>query len=141
MAIIKLELPGFDANGGPSYIGTGCFHRRECLSGKKYSEEFKGDWWRVNKKVEASARTLEETSKVLASCSYEQNTDGKRGLSLSLSLCVRYNYLPAKGKIKKEPVSYDCLIADGIEIWLSTRGYYHWIIHTMSRLAIRLLQS
>ncbi|XP_022719962.1 cellulose synthase-like protein E6 [Durio zibethinus] len=73
--IVEVELPGFDANGGPCYIGTGCFHRRESLCGKKYSKEFKGEWRRVNKKVEESASVLEERCKVLASCTYEQNTD------------------------------------------------------------------
>ena len=38
---IKMEMPGFDGNGGPCYIGTGCFHRRETLSGKKYNKNYK----------------------------------------------------------------------------------------------------
>ncbi|KAE8660025.1 Cellulose synthase-like protein E1 [Hibiscus syriacus] len=73
--IVELELLGFDGNGGPSYIGTGCFHRRESLCGKKYSKEFKGEWRRANKKIEESASFLEDAGKVLASCTYEQNTD------------------------------------------------------------------
>ncbi|KAL4379526.1 hypothetical protein GQ457_02G031090 [Hibiscus cannabinus] len=73
--IVELELLGFDANGGPSYIGTGCFHRRASLRGKKYSKEFKGEWRGPNKKIEESASFLEETGKVLASCTYEQDTD------------------------------------------------------------------
>ncbi|KAE8734628.1 Cellulose synthase like E1 [Hibiscus syriacus] len=73
--IVELEFLGFDANGGPSYIGTGCFHRRESLCGKKYSKEFKGECRRANKKNEESASFLEDAGKVLASCTYEQNTD------------------------------------------------------------------
>ncbi|XVF30800.1 hypothetical protein REPUB_Repub16aG0089500 [Reevesia pubescens] len=73
--LVELELPGFDANGGPSYIGTGCFHRRESLCGKKYSKEFRGEWRTLKKKVEESASFLEETCKILASCTYEHNTD------------------------------------------------------------------
>ncbi|XP_030968061.1 cellulose synthase-like protein E6 isoform X3 [Quercus lobata] len=70
-----MEMPGFDGNGGPCYIGTGCFHRRETLSGKKYNKNFKEDWKRwSNRSVEKSTRVLEETSKVLASCNYEENT-------------------------------------------------------------------
>ncbi|KAF4363266.1 hypothetical protein G4B88_016077 [Cannabis sativa] len=36
--IMEVDLRGFDSNGGPCYIGTGCFHRRESLSRKKYNE-------------------------------------------------------------------------------------------------------
>ena len=35
----KVDLPGLDANGGPCYIGSGCFHRRKALCGMKYSDE------------------------------------------------------------------------------------------------------
>ncbi|KAB1221657.1 Cellulose synthase-like protein E6 [Morella rubra] len=46
--IMGVEIPGFDGNGGPCYIGTGCFHRRETLCGQKYSKECKADWKRCN---------------------------------------------------------------------------------------------
>ncbi|GMI79056.1 cellulose synthase like E1 [Hibiscus trionum] len=73
--IQKLEVQGFDANGGPCYIGTGCFHRREALCGKKYDRNYKVDWKKLNNtKVEENASLLEETCKVLASCSFEHNT-------------------------------------------------------------------
>ncbi|CAL5410300.1 unnamed protein product [Camellia sinensis] len=73
--ISAVELAGFDANGGPLYIGTGCFHRREALSGMKYKKDYKTDWMVKNdRKVEESTHVLEETCKVLASCSYEENT-------------------------------------------------------------------
>ncbi|KAJ0081922.1 hypothetical protein Patl1_09606 [Pistacia atlantica] len=45
MVIMEVELPGIDSNGGPFYIGTGCFHRRETLCGKKYSEDCKTTDW------------------------------------------------------------------------------------------------
>ncbi|GMI84525.1 cellulose synthase like E1 [Hibiscus trionum] len=71
----KLEFPGFDANGGSCYIGTGCFHRREALCGKKYDETCKVDWEQLNhRRVEESASVLEATCKVLASCTFEQNS-------------------------------------------------------------------
>ncbi|KAE8722256.1 Cellulose synthase-like protein E1 [Hibiscus syriacus] len=71
----KLEFQGLDANGGPCYIGTGCFHRREALCGKKYDRNYKVDWKKLNHiKVEESAGLLEETCKVLASCSFEHET-------------------------------------------------------------------
>ncbi|KAG6639182.1 cellulose synthase-like protein E6 [Carya illinoinensis] len=70
-----VEFPGFDGDGGPCYIGTGCFHRRESLCGQKYSKERKTDWERWNKiKVEESTSSLENACKVLASCTCENNT-------------------------------------------------------------------
>ncbi|XWS64859.1 hypothetical protein CRYUN_Cryun05aG0040300 [Craigia yunnanensis] len=63
LSTIKLEFPGLDANGGPCYIGTGCFHRREALCGKKYDKDCKVDWKKLNnRKVKESASVLEETS-------------------------------------------------------------------------------
>lgn len=75
----QVEIPGFDSYGGPCYIGTGCFHRRDTLCGKKYSQDCKStDWIKTvgknDRKVEESAAVLEETCKVLASCCYEENT-------------------------------------------------------------------
>ena len=43
--------------------------------GKKYEKGCKVDWKRLNdRKVEESASVLEETCKILASCTFEQNT-------------------------------------------------------------------
>ncbi|KAA8537263.1 hypothetical protein F0562_027050 [Nyssa sinensis] len=33
--ICEVELAGLDSNGGPCYIGTGCFHRREATVREK----------------------------------------------------------------------------------------------------------
>lgn len=75
ISTMKLEVLGFDANGGPSYMGSGCFHRRETLCGKKYEKNYKVDWKKINdRKVNESASFLEETCKVLASCTFEHNT-------------------------------------------------------------------
>ena len=85
--MIKVELAGFDSNGGPCYIGTGCFHRRETLCGKKYDMECEREQTTRNNvgKIEESASVLEETCKVLASCSYEDNTQWGKEVPLSLS--------------------------------------------------------
>ncbi|TYI02468.1 hypothetical protein ES332_A11G269300v1 [Gossypium tomentosum] len=78
-----LEVLGFDANGGPSYMGSGCFHRRETLCGKKYEKNYKVDWKKINdKKVNESASFLEETCKVLASCTFEHNTPWGKEMGL-----------------------------------------------------------
>ncbi|KAK7815603.1 cellulose synthase-like protein e1 [Quercus suber] len=85
----KMEMPGFDGNGGPCYIGTGCFHRRETLSGKKYNKNYKEDWKRwSNRSVKESSRVLEDTSKVLASCSYEENTQWGKEIGLKYDSAV-----------------------------------------------------
>ncbi|XP_062160871.1 cellulose synthase-like protein E6 [Alnus glutinosa] len=88
--ITEVELPGFDGNGGPCYIGTGCFHRRETLCGQKYSKEYKADWKKRNdrKVEESSARVLEETCKVLASCTYENNTQWGKEVGLKYGCAV-----------------------------------------------------
>ncbi|KAK7815602.1 cellulose synthase-like protein e1 [Quercus suber] len=70
-----MEMPRYDGNEGCCYIGTGCFHRRETLSRQKYSKNFKVDWKRLsNRSVEESTSVLEEKCKVLASSSYEKNS-------------------------------------------------------------------
>ncbi|XP_050288233.1 cellulose synthase-like protein E6 isoform X2 [Quercus robur] len=81
--INEAELPGLDGNGGPCYIGSGCFHRREILCGQKYSKKCKVDWKRLNnREVEESVSVLEETCKVLASCTYEENTQWGKEMGL-----------------------------------------------------------
>ncbi|CAD5315669.1 unnamed protein product [Arabidopsis thaliana] len=66
---IDVEFLGLDGNGGPLYIGTGCFHRRDVICGRKYGEE---------EEEEESERIHEilepEMIKALASCTYEENT-------------------------------------------------------------------
>ncbi|KAG5516230.1 hypothetical protein RHGRI_037059 [Rhododendron griersonianum] len=80
--IMEVELPGTDANGGPLYIGTGCFHRRDVLCGKKYKKDYQNDWWTENdKRVKESAKVLVENCRSLASCSYEENTEWGKEVS------------------------------------------------------------
>ena len=88
---MKVEFRGFDANGGTFYIGTGCFHRRESLSGKTYKEATKAvlDWESKSSDMgrgEAiSVEALEETTKPLANCTYElENTQWGEEVSLIL---------------------------------------------------------
>lgn len=86
---LKVEFHGLDGFGGPLYIGTGCFHRRDVLCGKKFSEGYRNDWNSdKHRSFEDSVNELEEKSKHLASCSYEENTQwGKEvGLYSRLSL-------------------------------------------------------
>ncbi|PPS16922.1 hypothetical protein GOBAR_AA03675 [Gossypium barbadense] len=74
-----------DGYGGPLYIGTGCFHRRDTLCGRQFSREihneFKIDIPRDREREETTA-VLEEKSKVLASCTYENNTEWGKEMGL-----------------------------------------------------------
>ena len=64
-----------DALGGAFYIGTGCFHQREILYGRKYSKDYKFEWNMQNGiYVEGKVDELEDKAKGLASCTYEMNT-------------------------------------------------------------------
>lgn len=71
----KVEFHGLDGYGGPLYIGTGCFHRREIICGRKFCKENKIELKRnKNAKRQESALELEEKAKDLAGCTYEKNT-------------------------------------------------------------------
>ncbi|XP_010252797.1 PREDICTED: cellulose synthase-like protein E6 [Nelumbo nucifera] len=84
--INKLELAGADGYGGSLYCGSGCFHRREALSGKKYNKGYKVDWnkeiIRKMDKTHKSVCELEESSKVLANCTYENGTQWGKEMGL-----------------------------------------------------------
>lgn len=76
--INEVELPAMDSNGGPCYIGSGCFHRRDSLCGMRYSKHYKVDWKKESsiclEKEKQDINALEERCKVQASCTYEENT-------------------------------------------------------------------
>uniref|UniRef100_A0A5B7C9R6 Putative cellulose synthase-like protein E1 n=1 Tax=Davidia involucrata TaxID=16924 RepID=A0A5B7C9R6_DAVIN len=81
--VSEVDFHGLDGNGGPLYIGTGCFHRRDTLCGRKFSQENRIDWKRDdNRKTEESANELEERLKGLASCTYEDNTQWGKEMGL-----------------------------------------------------------
>ncbi|CAL5345504.1 unnamed protein product [Camellia sinensis] len=74
--IQKVELATMDANGGPLYIGSGCFHRRDTLCGLKYSKECRVEWKKEDhiKKEKQNATELQEICKIFASSTFEENT-------------------------------------------------------------------
>ncbi|KAL4618579.1 hypothetical protein ACB092_06G020900 [Castanea dentata] len=79
----ELEFHGLDGCGGPLYIGTGCFHRRDILCGRKFSKEYKGDWKSVKHiKREKSVLEFEEKLKGLASSTYDKNTQWGKEMGL-----------------------------------------------------------
>ncbi|PIN09522.1 Cellulose synthase (UDP-forming) [Handroanthus impetiginosus] len=74
-AIFQIELAGIDGFGGALYIGTGCFHRRESLLGKKYYKDHRVEWNDIKDNIKGRmVEELEVASKPLANCSYEQGT-------------------------------------------------------------------
>lgn len=73
--INEVELSGMDSVGGPAYLGTGCFHRRETLCGRWFSEDYKEDWSRgITAKTREYIDEIEEKAKSLGTCTYEHNT-------------------------------------------------------------------
>ena len=84
--MIKVEFHGLDGCGGPLYIGTGCFHRRDTLCGRKFSKENKTDWSSLNDiRRKDSVHELEKKLKGLASSTYDKNTQWGKEVTLSLS--------------------------------------------------------
>lgn len=73
--ITNVELSGLDGFGVALYVGTGCFHRRESLCGKKFSADHKIESRSVGDNIKGrSVKELENSSKVLANCGYEKGT-------------------------------------------------------------------
>ncbi|KAJ0988217.1 hypothetical protein J5N97_006573 [Dioscorea zingiberensis] len=72
----KVDFHGLDGYGGPLYTGSCCFHRRESLSGRKFSKDWKKDM-KTNKpgQREANSDTLEAKCRSLITCSFEDNTE------------------------------------------------------------------
>lgn len=125
-----MELAAFDANGGPCYIGTGCFHRRKVLCGLKYTEGCETEWKMENeRKTRESASVLEESCKVLASCAYEENTQW--GKEVVCFFFFFFQFLRAKNFIYtymlnhlQMGLKYDCAVEDIITGFLiQCRGW------------------
>ncbi|KAI3955624.1 hypothetical protein MKW92_044801 [Papaver armeniacum] len=91
------DFPGQDGNGGPVYIGSGCFHRRETLLGKENSKASKTDQWETNDILSKLVLTesiaeLEDSAKDLANCNYEENTQWGNEVC-SVCACVSSCYV------------------------------------------------
>lgn len=79
----KIELAGIDGNGGALYCGTGCFHRRASLCGMKFSEDERSELKTVKDEIEGRpTEELEEISKLVANCSYEDGTQWGKEMGL-----------------------------------------------------------
>ncbi|KAJ6838116.1 cellulose synthase-like protein E6 isoform X1 [Iris pallida] len=81
--INEVDFHGLDGNGGPLYVGSGCFHRRESLCGKKFSPTYKAELIGGKPQItEVSAYILEERSRGLAACTYEENSQWGKEVGL-----------------------------------------------------------
>ncbi|MFS7963710.1 putative cellulose synthase (UDP-forming) [Helianthus anomalus] len=79
--IFEVDCHGLDGNGGMTYIGTGCFHRRDILLGKSFDGESRIDWKMENDHKETPENMIEEL-KNLASCTYEIDTEWGKEMGL-----------------------------------------------------------
>ncbi|KAM3276004.1 hypothetical protein ACQJBY_044401 [Aegilops geniculata] len=71
----QVLMGGMDSVGGPMYVGTGCFHRREILCGRRFTEDYKEDWdGGIKDKTQESIDEIEEKAKSLAASTYEHDT-------------------------------------------------------------------
>ncbi|KAJ8644397.1 hypothetical protein MRB53_006145 [Persea americana] len=87
--LTKVELSGMDSYGGPMYIGTGCFFRRECLSGKEYCEDYKSDRKKgTQRHGMETLEELEERAKGFASSTYELGTQWGKEMGLKYGCLV-----------------------------------------------------
>ncbi|WOK92969.1 hypothetical protein Cni_G01661 [Canna indica] len=78
----EVDFYGLDGVGGPLYVGSGCFHRRESLMGKKYDANSKPQLELRRNNLEANTSTLEEKAKSLIACRYEDNTEWGKEMGL-----------------------------------------------------------
>lgn len=86
---MQIELAGMDGYGAALYCGTGCFHRREALGGKKYVEDLNGSIHldvQTQKKVPKPVNELEEACKLLVDCNFENGSQWGREVCLFLFL-------------------------------------------------------
>ncbi|XP_031745055.1 cellulose synthase-like protein E6 isoform X2 [Cucumis sativus] len=86
-----IELAGMDGYGTALYCGTGCFHRREALSGKKYVEDLNGSIHLdvpTEKKVPKPVNELEEACKLLVDCNFENGSQWGREMGLVYGCAV-----------------------------------------------------
>ncbi|XP_058202484.1 cellulose synthase-like protein E1 isoform X3 [Rhododendron vialii] len=135
----EVDLAAMDANGGPCYIGSGCFHRRESLCGMKYDRKECGglDQWRkeTDKNEKQSAIVLEDMSKVLANCTYEDNTQWGREITSLWILPFAY-VLIAK---------YGCSLAEFITCGGTPLGWWNeqriWVFRRTTSFCFAFLET
>lgn len=84
----EIELAGLGGYGAALFCGTGCFHRRESLCGKKFSKDSKLQLNTSSNIIEKNVVELEKSAKVLADCSYEKDSSWGNGVGLVYGCAV-----------------------------------------------------
>ncbi|GAB2265023.1 hypothetical protein Dimus_000091 [Dionaea muscipula] len=82
----EVELHGLDGCGGSNYIGSGCFHRRDALSGMKYNKDYGKKAKKV--RIEGSVQDLEENAKAVASSTFELRTQWGKEMGVKYGIAV-----------------------------------------------------
>ncbi|KAI8557453.1 hypothetical protein RHMOL_Rhmol04G0012200 [Rhododendron molle] len=106
---LLVEFQGLDGYGGPLYIGTGCFHRRETLCGREFSKGNRIQWKKENvKDIKASADELEARMGLRHGCPVE---DVITGLSILFAGWKSVYYNPTrKAFLGVAPTSLDQML-------------------------------
>ena len=90
---MKIEHAGIGGYGAAMFCGTGCFHRRESLGGKMYAKDYRGEWdIEAKRNANKTINELEDASKILASCSYEKNTQWGKKVCVCVCVCFFFNF-------------------------------------------------
>ncbi|CAI9283470.1 unnamed protein product [Lactuca saligna] len=81
----EVDFHGLDGIDGPLYVGTGCFHRRDILSGKSFcnssDQGSKLTDWKSEKDTHCNQRETENIQ-ILASCTFESDTEWGKEIGL-----------------------------------------------------------
>ncbi|CAM8937303.1 unnamed protein product [Rhodiola kirilowii] len=87
--INEIELAGLGGYGAALYCGTGCFHRRESLCGRKFSKDNRLQLKTGNNNItRKSIDELEKAAKVFADCIYEKDSSWGKEVGLVYGCAV-----------------------------------------------------
>ena len=142
LLVLKVEFHGMDGNGGAPYIGSCCFHRRDTLCGRKFNKQCTSKWYKENDLE--SLHELEAKSKVLASCTYEENTQWGKEVGFFLNFTWSKYQIPDNSRSLSNTICmswHSCLIADRFEIRVSSQRCDYRAINSMQGMEIGVFQS
>ncbi|XP_019456035.1 PREDICTED: cellulose synthase-like protein E6 [Lupinus angustifolius] len=88
LATDKLELAGICGHGAALYCGTGCFHRRESLSGTYFKDYLPNKDTNPKREDKRTVNELNEASKALATCTFEKDTQWGKEMGLVYGIPV-----------------------------------------------------
>lgn len=115
--IHEIELAGVGGSDAALYCGTGCFHRRISLCGQKCPEDNRNGLHSIKDKISdhRTVEELEEASKLLANCSYEDGTQWGKEVYI---LYIPFAFLHSAHTLYDEDLLLN--FADGSGVWISS---------------------